>query len=175
VPVPSRVITNFMRQQGFPDAPEVERRSHFNGLTFQPAVVFPTVLVAIVLQSAWLHLAISAVLWWNTLVPALNPFERAWSRWVRRPRGQTPLPPAPGPRRLAQGMAATFNLTAALGLMYGWMAVAWVSEAMLVVGFSLLLFGRFCLGAYLYYLLKGEVKFANATLPWSASGGGCPE
>jgi len=94
---------------------------------------------------------------------------------VRRPRGQAPLPPAPGPRRLAQGMAATFNLSAALGLLLGSVPVAWASEAALVVGFSLLLFGRFCLGAYLYYLLKGQVGFANATLPWSASGGGCPD
>jgi len=173
--MPSRVVTNFMRQQGFSEEPDAERRSHFHGLTFQPAIVFPTVLVAIVWQSAWLHLAISAVLWWNTLIPALNPFERAWSRWVRRPRGQGPLPPAPGPRRLAQGMAATFNLTAALGLLLGSTAVAWASEAALVVGFSLLLFGRLCLGAYLYYLLKGQVEYANATLPWSASGGGCPD
>jgi hypothetical protein len=173
--MPSRVITNFMRQQGFPDEPDAERRSHFSGLTFQPAIVFPLVLVAIVLQSAWLHLVISAVLWWNTLVPALNPFERAWSHFVRRPRGQASLPPAPGPRRLAQGMAATFNLTAGLGLLYGWSLVAWVSEAMLFVGFSLLLFGRFCLGAYIYYLIRGEVEFANATLPWSPSGGGCPD
>jgi hypothetical protein len=164
--MPSRVVINFMRQQGFPEEPDAARRSHFNGLLFQPMIVFPTVLVAIVLQSAWLHLALSALLFWNTLVPARNPFERAWSRWVRRPRGQAPLPPAPGPRRLAQGLAATFNLTASLGLLLGSAPVAWISEAMLVVGFSLLLFGRFCLGAYIYYLLKGEVKFANATLPW---------
>lgn len=163
----SRVVTNFMRQQGFLDEPADDRRAHFDGLAFQPRIVFPTVLLAIVLQSAWLHLAISAVLWWNTLVPALNPFELAFSRWVARPRGRPPLASAPGPRRMAQGMAAAFNLAAGLGLLYGQTVFAWVMEAVLVVAFSALLFGRFCLGAYVFHLLKGRIAFANATLPWA--------
>ena len=45
--------------------------------------------------------------------------------------------------------------------------LAWVLQAMLVVAFSALLFGRFCLGAYVYHLLKGRVAFANSTLPWA--------
>jgi hypothetical protein len=40
-------------------------------------------------------------------------------------------------------------------------------QAMLVAGFSLLLFLKVCLGAYLYHLLKGRVAFANSTLPWA--------
>jgi len=35
--------------------------------------------------------------------------------------------------------------------------------------FAALLFGRFCLGAYVYHLLKGNVAFANGTCPWSDS------
>ena len=163
----SRVVTNFMRQQGFGEEPDEARRAHFDGLTFQPRIVFPTVLLAIVLQSPGLHLVISAVLWWNTLVPALNPFELAYSRWIARPRGRGPLPPAPGPRRMAQGMAAAFNLGAGVGLLTGHATFAWVMEAFLVLGFSALLFARFCVGAYLYHLLKGRFGFANATLPWS--------
>ena len=163
----SRVVTNFMKQQGFAEEPIDDLRAHFDGLTFQPRIVFPSVLLAILLQSPWLHLVISAVLWWNTLVPALNPFELAYSRWIARPRGRAPLVPAPGPRRMAQGMAATFNLAAGLGLLYGQTVFAWVMEAFLVVAFSALLFGRFCLGAYVFHLLKGRISFANSTLPWS--------
>jgi hypothetical protein len=142
-------------------------------LSFQPRIVFPTVLVAILLQlvsipaSAGLHTAIAAVLGWNTLLPSLNPFELAYDRWVARPKGWPELPPAPGPRRMAQGMAAAFNLGAGLALLYGSMPPAWVLQAMLVVAFSALLFGRFCLGAYVYHLLKGRVAFANSTLPWA--------
>jgi hypothetical protein len=74
--------------------------------------------------------------------------------------------PAPAPRRFAQGMAAAFNLAAALALVQGAVVLAWVLQALLVVAFSALLFGRFCLGAYVYHLLRGRVAFANSTLPW---------
>jgi hypothetical protein len=171
--MPSRAVTNFMKQQGFADEPAAACDMHFEGLYFQPRIVFPAVIVAILLQllsipaSVGLHLAISAVLWWNTLAPALNPFELAYNRWVARPSRRPPLVPAPGPRRMAQGMAAAFNLGAGLALVQGATPLAWVLQAMLVLAFSALLFGRFCLGAYVYHLLKGRVAFANSTLPWA--------
>jgi hypothetical protein len=171
--MPSRAITNFMKQQGFVDEPPDACDMHFAGLYFQPRTVFPAVIVAILLQlvsvpASWvLHCAISAVLWWNTLLPALNPFELAYNRWVARPKGRLELVPAPGPRRMAQGMAAAFNLGAGIALAYGLMPLAWVLQAMLVAAFSALLFGRFCLGAYVYHLLKGRIAFANSTLPWA--------
>jgi len=169
----SSVISNFMKQQGFEDEPPDACDMHFEGLYFQPRIVFPTVLLAIALQwisvpvSAGLHLAIAAVLSWNALLPALNPFELAYNRWVAGPRGRSPLVPAPDPRRFAQGMAAAFNLGAGMALLAGQGGVAWVLQAMLVVAFSALLFGRFCLGAYVFHLLKGRVAFANSTLPWA--------
>jgi len=171
--MPNRAVTNFMKQQGFAEEPPDACDMHFEGLYFQPRIVFPTVIVAILLQlssiplSAGLHFAISAVLWWNTIVPARNPFELAYNHSVGRRRGRAPLVPAPGPRRMAQGMAAAFNLGAGLALVYGLMPLAWGLQAMLVVAFSALLFGKFCVGAYVYHLLKGRVAFANSTLPWA--------
>ena len=47
----------------------------------------------------------------------------------------------------------------------GMSPLAWALQAIAVVAFSVLLFGRFCLGAYVYHLLKGRVAFANSTLP----------
>lgn len=163
----SPAVSNFMKQQGFPDEATGACNMHFGGLYFQPRIVFPAVLLAILLQSAGLHLAISAVLWWNTLLPALNPFELSYNRWVAAPRGRQVLTRAPGPRRMAQGMAAAFNLGAGLGLLHGATGFAWVMQACLVVGFSALLFGKLCIGAYLFHVLKGRVAFANATLPWA--------
>ena len=169
----SPAVHNFMRQQGFTDEPPDACDMHFEGLYYQPRRVFPAVLLATLLQfvstpvSAALFFLISAVLWWNTLLPALNPFEIAYNRRVAAPRGRPPLSPAPGPRRFAQGMAAAMTLGTAIALLSGQTTLAWVLEAMLVVAFSLLLFAKFCLGAYVFHLLKGRVAFANSTLPWA--------
>lgn len=162
----SRSILNFMRQQGFPQEPAAVCDMHFEGLLFQPWIVFPLVLVAGFLASAPLFLALALVLAWNVTLPRLNPFELFYNRLVARPRGRPPLAPAPPPRRFAQGMAAAFNLGAGVSLLAGWSGALLAFEIALVLAFSLLLFGRFCLGAYLFHLLRGELAFANATLPW---------
>jgi len=161
------VVNNFMRQQGFPEEPADACNMHFAGLYFQPRIVFPLVIVGIVLQSPWVFLALSAVLWWNVLVPGFNPFERAYNRLIAAPRGRAALGAAPGPRRFAQAMAAAFMLGAGLSLLTGHSTLAWIFEAFLAVAFSALLFGKFCLGAYIFHLLRGEIRFANATLPWA--------
>jgi hypothetical protein len=44
--------------------------------------------------------------------------------------------------------------------------LAWIFESLLVVALSSLIFGKFCLGSYVYHLIKGKVAFANRTLPW---------
>jgi hypothetical protein len=163
----SPVVRNFMKQQGFLDEPPDACDMHFQGLYFQPRIVFPLVLVGILLQSPAWFLVLSAILWWNTLVPSLNPFEQAYNHLVAGPRGAPRLTPAPMPRRFAQGMAAAFTLGAGAALLGSQPQIAWVLQGFLVVAFSALLFGRFCLGAYVYHLLKGRLAFANSTLPWA--------
>ena len=160
-------VNNFMRQQGFPDEPADACNMRFAGLYFQPRIVFPLIIVGIVLQSPWVFLLLSGVLWWNVLFPGFNPFERAYNRFVATPRARVPLGAAPGPRRFAQGMAAAFLLGTALSLLAGLHVLAWIFEAFLVVAFSALLFGKFCMGAYVFHLLRGEAGFANSTLPWA--------
>jgi hypothetical protein len=166
--MPKESIANFMKQQGFPEEPPQMCSSRFKGLLFQPGIMFTAVLVAILFQSAPLFLVLSAVLWWNAAVPRLNPFEAAYNAFVAIGRGAAVLTAAPAPRRFAQGMAATFMLATAASLVRGWTVAAWTFEALLVVAFSALLFGRFCLGAYVFHVLGGRVAFANATLPWAS-------
>ena len=165
--MPSPAVVNFLRQQGFPQEPADACDMRFEGLYFQPKIVFPLVLLAVLLQSPALFLAISAVLWWNVLFPAWNPFERLYNRAIAAPRGRLALSPAPAPRRFAQAVNAAFNLGSALTLLAGWTIASWVLQAMLVAAFSLLIFGRFCLGAYVFHVLRGEAAFANRTLPWA--------
>ena len=163
----SSSVTNFMKQQGF--APEAPDRAalRFRGLQFQPTIVASVMLVAILTQSAAIFLLASAVLWLNVLAPAANPFENLYNRVIARPRGRPLLTRAPGPRRFAQGMAATFMLATGLSLLRGWTAAAYVFEGLIAVAFAALLVGKFCLGAYVYHLLRGKVAFANGTCPWS--------
>src|SRR5713101_1487599 len=169
----SSIVTNFMKQQGFPEEPPDACNMHFAGLYFQPRIVFSLLLLAITLGwlglhlvACWIFLVLAAVLWWNVILPRLNPFELAYNRFVAPRRGTPLLAPAPGPRRFAQGMAATLLLGAAIALLVGALLVSAVLQGLLVVAFAALLFGRFCLGAYVYHLLRGRVAFANATLPW---------
>jgi hypothetical protein len=163
----SQVVRNFMKQQGFAEEPSATCDMHFSGLYFQPRIVGPLVVVGIILRSPIFFFVLSLVLWWNVFLPALNPFEVFYNRVVAQPRGKTTLPPAPGPRRFAQAMAAAFMFVVAVALWEGWMVTAWVFEAALVAAFAALLFGKFCLGAYIYHLVRGQFAFANATLPWA--------
>jgi Domain of unknown function (DUF4395) len=169
----SSSIRNFMKQQGFVEEPDNACNMHFSGLYFQPRIVGSLVVAGIVLQffsafgAAVLYLMLSALLWWNVAVPKANPFEVFYNHVLAIPRGQATLAPAPGPRRFAQGMAAVFMLIVGVALLQGWVVTAYVFEAGLVTAFSALLFGKFCLGAYIYHLTRGNVAFANSTLPWS--------
>src|SRR5882672_9653218 len=138
-------VTNFMKQQGFTPEPPDRAALRFKGLQFQPTIVGSMMLVAILTQSPAIFLLFSAILWLNALVPA------------------------PGPRRFAQGMAAVFMLAAGLTLLQGWRTASYIFQGLLAVAFAALLFGKFCLGAYVYHLLKGNVAFANGTCPWNDS------
>ena len=163
----SPTVRNFMKQQGFVEEADSVCNMHFSGLYFQPRIMGPLVVVAIVLQSPVFFFVLSAMLWWNVAFPKWNPFETFYNRVIAGPRGKTLLAPAPAPRAFAQGMAAAFLLLAGAALLAGWTMAAWILEAFLVIAFAALLFGKFCLGAYVYHLLRGKFAFANSTLPWA--------
>ncbi len=162
-------VMNFMKQQGFTQEPPDRAALRFKGLQFQPTIVGLMMLVAILTQSPAIFLLLSALLWLNVLVPAANPFEQVYNRVVAQRRGRPLLTKAPQPRRFAQGMAAVFMLAAGLTLLQGWRTASYVFQGLLVVAFAALLLGKFCLGAYVYHLLKGNAALANGTCPWSDS------
>src|SRR5438093_13268555 len=138
-------VMNFMKQQGFTQEPLDRAALRFRGLQFQPTIVGSMMLVGILTQSPAIFLLLSALLWLNVLVPAANPFENLYNRLVARPRGRPLLTRAPGPRRFAQGMAATFMMAAGLSLLLGWTAAAYAFEEFIAVALGALLLGKFCL------------------------------
>lgn len=166
--MPRSAEQNFVLQQGFRDAAPGACDYQYPALMFQPRLLGVAVLISLVLQAWPLFLALAAILWWNVLVPRLNPFDALYNHLVARPRSLPPLGPAPGPRRFAQGMAATFMLGIGLSLLLGVRPLAWTLEVALVVALGALVFGQFCLGSYIFHLLRGDATFANQTLPWAS-------
>lgn len=162
-------VKNFMKQQGFTEEPDSVCDGHFSGLSFQPKVLGMMVVIGLLLQSPMYFLVLSAVLWWNVAFKRWNLFELLYNRVVARPGGKELLGPAPPPRLFAQGMAATFFLLTGLALLSGWVLAAWIFEALVVIAIAALLFGKFCMGSYIYHLSHGKISFANATLPWVRS------
>jgi hypothetical protein len=157
---------NFIQQQGFKDATASGCETQFPALMFQPRLIGVIVAVGLVLQAPALFLILSAILWWNVLLPARNLFDVLYNRFIAGPKGLPKLMPAPGPRRFAQGMAATFMLGIGLSILWDQPVAAWILEGFLVVALVALVFGKFCLGSYIFLLLRGEAAFANRTLPW---------
>jgi hypothetical protein len=159
----SQAQVNFVRQQGFGDASARTCDRQYPGLMFQPRAIGVIALVGVLLQAPWLFLGLSAVLGWNVAVPALNPFDRLYDALVGARKGLPPLPAAPAPRRFAQGVAATFTLIIGVSLLgVGvWRGCSGVPALAL----GALIFGRFCLGSYLYHLATGKAtRPAHATL-----------
>ncbi len=158
---------NFVRQQGFRDADASACSVQYSALMFQPRLLGVLVLIGLITQAWPLFLILSAVLWWNVILPAWNPFDLFYNHFVAAPAGRSRLTPAPAPRRFAQGMAGTFMLATGVFLLLGWQIPAFVMEALLVVALGALIFGKFCLGSYIFHVLRGDSAFARRTLPWA--------
>ena len=122
---------------------------------FQPRIIGCLVVVGVLSQSPWLFVALSAVLWWSTIVSTHNPCDAIYNHVVAYPRGLSPLGVAPAPRRFAQGMAATFALAIGAALLVGAGVTARVLEALLVGAVMAVVFRDFCGPANLYHVLRG--------------------
>lgn len=158
---------NFIRQQGFPDATAESCPCQYPALMWQPRIIGALLLIAVLLQSRGYFFILGLLLWWNAAAPRLNPFDALYNFLVAQPGNLPLLVPAPAPRRFAQAMAGTFMLAIGTALISGREGLAWVLEAVLLTAVAALVFGRFCLGSYVFHLARGRAGFANRTLPWS--------
>ena len=158
---------NFVRQQGLRDASPESCVHQYPALMWQPRAIGILVLIGLVFQTWPYFLALGALLWWNVAWPDLNPFDALYTHLLARAKGLPRLGPAPSPRRFAQAMAGTFMLAIGLSLFFGWRTLAWGLEAFLLAALAALIFGRFCLGSYLFFVFTGQAGFANRTLPWA--------
>jgi hypothetical protein len=158
---------NFILQQGLAEPPAASCPMEYSALHFQPRIVALVLLVGVILQEPAVFLVLAAVLWWSALLPRWNPFDALYNRTVARRPARFVLPPAPAPRRFAQGMAGTFALAIGISLLRGWIRTAIVLEILLLVAVAALVFGGFCLGSFVFHFLRGQGAFARRTLPWA--------
>jgi hypothetical protein len=157
---------NFLLQQGFLEA-GLGCTPRYGALQFQPRVVGGVFLVGLITQSGWLFLALSVALWLGVIKPEKNLFEALYRKTLGKRPGAEAIPPAPAPRRFAQGMAGMFTLLIGLCLVLGRPVWAWLLEAMMAVALLLLVSAGFCLGSVVYWAVKGNWDFAKKTLPWA--------
>jgi len=157
---------NFILQQGLSEPPAESCPLRFSALMFQPRIVGTVVFAAVLLQSPAIFLALSGVLWWSALFPRWNPFDALYNRTFGARPAALQLSAAPAPRRFAQGMAGSFALAIGGSLLFGWNLAAYILEALFLAAIAALVFGRFCLGSFLFHLVRGQGEFARKTLPW---------
>jgi hypothetical protein len=162
----NRYDRNFVVQQGLEPPAAATCRPLSAALRFQPRLIAPLILIATLTQSAGLFLLLACVQWWSALVPTLNPFDALYRVTVGRSSTAVPLPVARAPRRFSMGMAGTFALFTSLAIYRQWWPAAYTLEAFFVVAVTAVAWGRLCFGSFLYYLFRGQVKFAVQTLPW---------
>jgi hypothetical protein len=161
------VKRNFILQQGFQEPAAATCPRQYSALHFQPRTVFLWVLAGIWFQSAPVFYALGAVLWWNALLPKLNPFDAVYNWTFGRRDGGSRLSPAPAPRRTSQAMAGGFALACGLLIHFGLSTAAYVVEGMFLAAVLALTLGGFCVGSFVHHLLGGRGAFACKTLPWS--------
>lgn len=167
MPPDKRVDRNFLLQQGLPDPVPGSCQRLTRGLLFQPRVVALILVAAVLAQSAPAFFALAGLLWWSALLPALNPFDALYRLVTRRNPAAVALPQAPPPRRFAQGLAGAFAAIIGLALRQGWRDLAYGAEIFFLIAVAALAFGRLCFGSFIYFVLRGQFRFALRTLPWS--------
>lgn len=164
---PNAAKRNFILQQGFEDPAPAVCPLHYSALLFQPKIVIIVVVAGILLQSQVVFAILGALLWWSALFPKLNPFRALYNRTLGSQPGAIRLDPSPAPRRAAETEAGTVSLACALLIHAGISLVAYVVESILLAAGVGVILGSFCLGSFVYHLLRGRWRFALQTLPWT--------
>lgn len=167
--VRSGVDRNFILQQGLEAPAGKDCHKLSSALLFQPRIIGPLVLLGILLQSPKVFLPLGAVLWWSALFPRLNPFDAFYNATLGARPGAARLQPALAPRRFSQGMAGTFGLAIGAALMGQAQTLAYVLQVFFLVAATAIGLGKFCLGSFIFHLIRGRAAFALRTLPWARS------
>ena len=139
-------------------------------LKFNQASIITCLVLAFLLDQAWLVAFVSAVMLVGTIWPYAGLFKLAYAR-VLKPRGW--LKPdvrddLPAPHLFAQGVGGLVLLAAVLAFAFGAPALGWVLVGVVVALAAVNLFLGFCAGCFMYYQL-GRLGVRPSLPTWQAA------
>ena len=122
-------------------------------LRFNQASIIALLVLAFLLDAAWLVALVAVVMLVGTFVPQAGLFKLFYAR-VLKPAGL--LKPKvveddPAPHLFAQGLGGVFLVLSTLALWGGLAVVGWGLAGMVVVLAAINLFLNFCLGCFIYF------------------------
>jgi hypothetical protein len=161
-----RAKRNFIVQQGFSPSCPTTCDLEYSALLFMPRLLGLAFVTAAVLRLPTVFFALGVLLWWCVVAPRFNPLNALYN-WVLAPVSGVTLTPAPAPRRFSQFLGGTFALAIAASQATGAHTTALVLQAILLAAVSAVVFGGFCLGSFLFHVLRGRPDVAMQTLPWA--------
>jgi len=159
---------NFILQQGFPEPAAETCDRQYSAILFQPRLLGIAFVVGSALQLPMLFFALGVILWFCVVAPRFNPFNAMYNGALAPFTGIN-LTPSPAPRRFSQFLGGAFCLAIAASLTMGFRTTAVILEGFLIAGTVTMLAG-FCVGTFVFHLVRGQVGFAMRTLPWATSG-----
>ena len=161
-----RAKRNFIVQQGFSPSCQTTCDLQYSALLFMPRLLGLAFVTAAVLGLPTMFFALGVLLWWCVVAPRFNPLDALYNR-VMAPVSGVTLTPAPAPRRFSQFLGGSFALAIAASQATGARTTALVLQAILLAAVSAVVFGGFCLGSFLFHVLRGRPDVAIQTLPWA--------
>jgi hypothetical protein len=161
-----RAKRNFIVQQGFTPSCATTCELQYSALLFMPRLFGLAFFAAAVLRLPGVFFALGVLLWWCVVAPRFNPLNGLYN-WVMAPVSGVTLTPAPAPRRFSQFLGGSFALGIAASHATGARTTALVLQAILLAAVSAVVFGGFCLGSFLFHILRGRPDIAMRTLPWA--------
>lgn len=136
-------------------------------LRFNQASIIALLLLAFLLDAAWLVAAVAAVMVVGTLWPDAGLFKQVYARGLK-PAGllkPNVIADDPQPHLFAQGLGGIFLLFGTAALWLGLPLLGWGLTAMVIALAAINLFLGFCLGCFIYYQL-GRFGLKPALPTW---------
>jgi hypothetical protein len=134
----------------------MERKVDQSALRVNQAFIIGLLLLAYLLNAAWLVGFVAVVMVVGTAVPALSLFKAIYQHGLR-PAGLVKpqvISDNPEPHRFAQGFGGVVVALATLALLAGLPLVGWALAGLVIALAALNLFLGFCAGCFVYYQLN---------------------